>query len=141
MRKLDEIMIEANKAENSKQLFNLMNEIIAGDHTYSEVEVAKERFAELANELPDIGIKYDGVFEGVTITNTLDSGIFDLAKPPEGINYSDFKDRIGTYSGTIKLSEEGAERIKDLVKALKNIGVKPTFWQRVKQAWSVLIGK
>lgn len=129
MRTLTEILKEADNATTLDQLTNLMQEILKGSFSESEMEIAKEVFN-------TIDFKIRTVHKGFSHINFDNSAMISnqekiinpemLRKSTEKLMDSGIK---GAFAGT---------SLRDL---LLKFPKKPTFWQRVKQAWKVLRGK
>jgi len=144
MRTLTEILKDAHNAKNLEELNYFRLEVIDNDFSKSEMEIAKEILDNLNLKL------WKPIPEGFPMIDFNNPAMLDntekvinpemLRKSPiqypiEELNKS-FSHMILGWNQNNKLAEITNKIISELNKALR-----PTFWQRAKQAWKVLIGK
>lgn len=131
MRSLTDILKEADKATSSGELDSLRLEIVVNQDKYKpeELSFAKEHFVELLDKLPTYDLYLNGVHVG---------SIWEVPNMCK----TDFEDptRLDNAEKIIDMSHMQMDKsLKELQETLAN--AHPTFWERFKQAWKVLIGK
>jgi len=122
MRTLTEILKDADKAETLKELDDLRLEFVKIIYEYpaAAVSYAQEHIEGLVKEMA----KKDARL----LINFLEhNNIFESPKFASGT------ERV------LNVTNVGRNQI--LAEKIKRMNLKPTFWQRLKKAWNILIGK